>query len=97
MSTRRTYTREFKIEAVRLLHNSDKSIETMAETLGVSRSSLNRWRHEFGADPDQAFPGNGQRKERDEEVARLQKALREAQMENEILKKAVAIFTRSQR
>jgi len=97
MSTRRNYTREFKIEAVKLLRNSDKSVDAMAETLGVSRSSLNRWRGEFRIDPDQAFPGNGQRKERDEEVAQLQKALREAQMENEILKKAVAIFTRSQR
>ena len=97
MSTRRNYTREFKIEAVKLLHNSDKSVEAMAATLGVSKSSLSRWRREFGVDPDQAFPGNGQRKERDEEVARLQKALRESQLENEILKKAVAIFTRSQR
>jgi transposase len=97
MSRRRTYTREFKIETVKLLRNSDKSVDAMAETLGVSRSSLNRWQREFGADPDQAFPGNGQRRERDEEVARLQKALKEAQMENEILKKAVAIFTRSQR
>jgi transposase len=97
MSTRRTYTREFKIEAVKLLHNSDKSVEAMAETLGVSKSSLSRWRREFGADPDQAFPGNGQRKERDEEMARMEKALRESQMEVEILKKAVAIFTRSQR
>ena len=97
MSTRQTYTREFKIEAVKLSHNSDKSVEEIAEALGVSRSSLNRWRDEFGGDPDQAFPGQGQRKERDEEVARLQKALRESQMENEILKKAVAIFTRSQR
>jgi len=105
MSTRRNYPREFKIEAVKLLRNSDKSVDAMAETLGVSKSSLSRWRREFRADPDQAFPGNGQHKERDEEVARLQKALREAQMENEILKKAVAIpstllrtgFTRSQR
>ena len=105
MSTRRNYTREFKIEAVKVLRNSDKSVDAMAEKLGVSRSSLNRWQREFGTDPDQAFPGSGQRKERDEEVARLQKALREAQMENEILKKAVAIpsatlrtgFTRSQR
>ena len=91
MSTRRNYTREFKIEAVKLLRNSDKSVEAMAETLGVSKSSLSRWRREFGADPDQAFPGNGQRKERDEEVIRLQKALRESQLEVEILKKAVVI------
>lgn len=97
MSTRRTYTREFKIEAAKLSYNSDKRVEELAEQLGVSQSSLNRWRREFRADPDQAFPGNGQMKERDEEVARLKKKLKQAQMENEILKKAVTIFTRSQR
>ena len=100
MSTRQTYTREFKIEAVKLSHNSDKSVEEIAEALGVSRSSLNRWRDEFGGDPDQAFPGQGQRKERDEEVARLQKALKESQMANEILHSPAAAlktgFRRSQ-
>ena len=96
-STRQTYTREFKIEAAKLSYNSDKPVEEIAKNLGVSQSSLNRWRSEYRADPDQAFPGNGQMKERDAEVARLKKELREARMENEILKKAVAIFTRSQR
>ena len=94
-SKRRTYSREFKIEAAKLSYNSDKPVEEIAQDLGVSQSSLNRWRQEYRADPDQAFPGNGQMKERDAEVARLQKELREARMENEILKKAVAIFTRS--
>ena len=96
-SIRRTYTREFKIEAAKLSYNSDKLVEEIAENLGVSQSSLNRWRREYRVDPDQAFPGNGQQKERDAEVARLKKELKQAQMENEILKKAVAIFTRSQR
>ena len=96
-STRQTYTREFKIEAAKLSYNSDKLVAEIAESLGVSQSSLNRWRQEFRADPDQAFPGNGQIKERDTEVARLKKELKQAQLENEILKKAVAIFTRSQR
>jgi len=96
-STRRKYTREFKIEAAKLSYNSDKPVEKIAEDLGVSQSSLNRWRGEYRADPDQAFPGNGQIKERDAEVARLKKELKQAQQENEILKKAVAIFTRSQR
>ena len=96
-STRQTYTREFKIEAARLSYNSDKPVTEIAESLGVSQSSLNRWRSEYRADPDQTFPGNGQLKERDTEVARLKKELKQAQLENEILKKAVAIFTRSQR
>ena len=96
-STRQTYTREFKIEAAKLSYNSDKAVEEIAKNLGISQSSLNRWRREYRADPDQAFPGNGQLKERDAEVARLKKELKQAQLENEILKKAVAIFTRSQR
>jgi transposase len=64
---------------------------------GISRGSLNRWRREYGEDPDQAFPRKGQQKERDAEVAQLKKALREAQLENEVLKQAVAIFTQPKR
>jgi len=95
--TRRTYMREFKIEAAKLSYNSDKPIEEIAKSLGVSQSSLNRWRREYRQDPDQAFPGQGQPKQRDAEVARLQKELKQSQMENEILKKAAAIFTRNLR
>jgi transposase len=58
-----------KIEAAKLSYNSDKLVEEIAESLGVSQSSLSRWRQESRADPDQAFPGNGQQKERDAEVA----------------------------
>ena len=96
-SARRTYTREFKIEAAKLSYNSDKSVEEIAASLGVSQSSLDRWRREYREDPDQAFPGQGQQKERDAEVARLKKELKQAQLENEILKKAAAIFTQSLR
>ena len=92
---RQTYGQEFKIEAVKLSYNSEKTVEEVAESLGVAKSSLHRWRNEFGRDPDQAFPGKGQQKERDAEMRRLKKELRQVQMENEILKKATAIFTRS--
>jgi transposase-like protein len=95
-SKRRQYNREFKMEAVKLSYSSDKTIEEIAESLGVGKSSLQRWRGEFRNDPDQAFPGNGHRKERDEEMFQLRKKLKQAELENEILKKAVAIFTRSQ-
>ena len=49
----------------------DKPVEQLAQDLGISQSSLNRWRREYRADPDQAFPGQGHLKERDEEVAQL--------------------------
>jgi transposase len=93
----KTYSREFKIEAVKLSYNSERTVEELATELGVSKSSLFRWRKEFGHDPDQVFPGRGQMKERDGEMARLQKELREAKMENEILKKAMAIFAQAKR
>ena len=103
-STRKTYTREFKIEAAKLSYNSDKSAAEIAAQLGISQSSLHRWRQDYGTDPDQAFPGQGHQKERDAEVTRLKKELKQAQQENEILKKAVTIpsallrtgFTRNQ-
>jgi transposase len=96
-SQRKTYTREFKIDAAKLSYNSDKPVEEIAESLGVSKSSLNRWRQEYRDDPDQAFPGSGQQKERDAEIMRLKKELRQVQLENEILKKAAAIFTQNLR
>lgn len=83
----KTYTREFKIEAVRLSYQTEKPLDELAADLGISRSSLNRWRREYGEDPDQAFPGKGQQRERDAEVAQLKKALRETQLEIEVLKK----------
>ena len=91
------FTREFKSETVRLSYQTEKNLNEFAASVGISRSSLNRWRVAYGEDPQQAFPGKGVRKERDEEVAQLRKQLREAQMENEILKKAVAIFTQPKR
>ena len=94
---KKTYSREFKIEAVKLSHTSDKNVTEVAESLGISKSSLHRWRGEFRDDPDQAFPGKGNLKERDAEIAQLKKELRQAQLENEILKKAVAIFTQTKR
>jgi transposase len=71
---------------VRLSYETDKPLDELDADLGISRSSLNRWRREYGEDPDQAFPRKGQQKERDAEVAQLKKALREAQLENEVLK-----------
>ena len=65
--------------------------------MGISHSNLLRWRKEFQDDLQQAFPGKGQQKERDAEIAQLKKQLRQAEMERDILKKALAIFSKPQR
>jgi transposase len=67
-ANKKSYSREFKNEAVRLSHSSDKNVDAIAESLGISKSTLHRWRNEFRDDPDQAFPGKGNLKERDAEI-----------------------------
>lgn len=91
---RKVYTREFKVEAVRLLEESELSVQQIAADLGISISSLNRWRREFRVDPEQAFPGNGKLKPRDQEVEQLRRELHRVRQERDILKKTLVIFSR---
>ncbi|MFW6116343.1 MAG: transposase [bacterium] len=55
---RKTYTKEFKIEAVRLLKRSGRSQEAIAQELGTSSSSLSRWKKKYGEDSEDASPGH---------------------------------------
>ena len=91
MSTvRKSYTAEFKREAVRLAKERG-NIAAAARDLGVSDTSLENWKRELEQTPENAFPGNGN--PRDKEAAQLQRELKRVKEENEILKKAVGIFT----
>jgi transposase len=95
---RNKYTREFKIEAVRLLDTSGKSGHEIEADLGIGSASIYRWRRQLEAEGTQglrAFPGNG--RARDEELARLRKELGEVKEERDILRKALAIFSRTKR
>jgi transposase len=94
---RRDFTREFKIDAVQLSDQTDKTLDEFAEDMGISRSSLSRWRSEFREDPQEAFPGKGQPIGRDVEIAQLKKQPKQAEMERDVLKKALAIFSQTQR
>ena len=91
MKTRRKFDRQFKIDAVELLKNSDKTATEIARDLGLRQDLLSRWKREFDSDIQTPFPGNGN--PRDEELARLRKENAELQLEREILKKALAIFS----
>jgi len=95
MKSRRKFDRQFKIDAVELLENSDKTITEIANDLGIKPYALSRWRQEFSENQEEAFPGEG--KPRDEELLRLKKDLAEVTMERDILKKAVAIFSKTER
>ena len=94
---RRTYTREFKIEAVRLLERGEKSGREIEEDLGVPKGQIYKWRKQLGGEGAgiRAFPGTGN--PRDEELARLKRENATLREERDILRKAVAIFSRPQK
>ena len=91
--TRRSFSREFKLEAVRMVTEGGHSMAQVARDLGIRRDMLRRWRRQLADDPGQAFPGVGQRKSRDEEVWRLRRQLERVTAERDILKKALGIVS----
>ncbi len=91
-STRRTYMREYKIEAVRLVTEEGYRTRQAAESLGVSQNALRTWRKLLEKEADAAFPGKGKVSSHDEQLRRLQEENRRLRMERDILKKATAFF-----
>jgi len=90
---RRKYTKEFKLEAIQLAESRGNASE-VARNLGIDQNLLNRWIREYKADEQYAFPGLGKMKEPEEELWQLRKQLVDAQEERDILKKALAIFSK---
>jgi transposase len=93
-SKRRNYDKDFRISAVKLVLEEGKAVSDVATHLGIHPNILHRWKKEYLNDPLNAFPGKGFLKPLEEENRRLRKALRDAEMERDILKKAVVIFSK---
>ena len=93
--SRRKHSREFKIEAVKQVVAKGRSVAEVADGLGVNANMLSRWKTELESEGAVALPGNGKASATDEEVRRLRRELATAQMERDILKKAVAFFAKA--
>lgn len=92
--TRRRYTKEFKCEAVQLAHKREGQITGVANSLGIHPNMLQRWMKEFQDDSVNSFRGNGNLRPANDEIRQLKKKLCDAQEERDILKKALAIFSK---
>ncbi len=92
--TRRTYTREFKVEAVKLVTERGYSVAEAARSLGVHETLLRSWKQALEAHGGQAFPGQGHPPAVEEELRRLRAENKRLQAERDILKKAAAFFAR---
>ena len=91
---RRKFSREFKLEAVKLVRERGVSAAQAARDLDVHENVLRKWIKEFGSDPTQACPGHGQMKPEQLEIARLKREVAKLKAERDILKKAAAFFAR---
>ncbi len=93
---RKYYSKDFKLKAIELSYARD-SAKQVAEELGIRPTLLYKWRANLLTDGFRSFSGNGNKKQTPEEkqIALLQKQVRELQLEREILKKAVGIFSKS--
>lgn len=91
---RRTFSREFKVAAVKLVAEKGKSISEAARSLGIAVELLRRWKKALAAEGEQAFPGHGNLTLDDDELRRLRAENARLKAERDILKKATAFFAR---
>jgi transposase len=94
MTMGQTVDKHFKQEAVRLVQTSGKSQRQIAEDLGIAMSTLSRWCTEMATKGEQAFVGSGNQQPEAEEMRRLHRENDVLRQERDILKKALAIFSR---
>ena len=94
---RRRFDAQFKLDALRLIEDHNRKITDVARELGIRPELLYRWKSEHSADPEQAFPGKGHMKLDEEYVRRLERELTQARQERDILKKALAYFSKNER
>lgn len=91
---RRTFSREYKLEAVKLVKERGVTVAQATRDLDVHENVLRKWVREFGDDPNQSFPGKGQMKPEQLEIERLRPEVTKLKAERDILKKAAAYFAR---
>lgn len=95
MTKRKTFTREFKLEALRLLDSGEKKPADLARELGIPRNRLYKWREQLAVKGnDSAFPGQGRKRGTDAELSALKRENARLKEENEILKKAATYFAK---
>ena len=82
---RRKFSREFKIEAVKLVRERGVSVAQAGRDLDVHENVLRKWVKEFGSDPVQAFPGHGQMKPEQQEIERLRREVSKLKAERDIV------------
>jgi transposase len=91
---RKSYSRQFKIDAVKLVTDQGYKITEAARNLEINPNLLGKWKNQYAGESSQVFPGKGHMTPEQEELHRLRKENQRLRMEHEILKKAAAFFAK---
>ena len=94
-SSRRRYSREFKLEAIRRVHETGQSQAQVAKELGVSANTLSRWIQQYRSDKAEAFPGPGRQTSQAAPISRLRRENDRLRKERDFLKKTASYFART--
>jgi transposase len=91
-TTRRTFTPEFKAQAVKLVNERGRSVAEVARNLDLSESLLRGWKRALAEGGDRAFPGEGNPPAHEEELRRLRAEVKRLTMGRDVLEEATAFF-----
>jgi len=94
MTTRKKYSKEFKLDAISLVREQNISISEASRNLGIGNQMLGRWIKEAENEDGQAFRGNGKLTPDQEENRKLKAQVKRLEMERDILKKATVFFAK---
>lgn len=94
---RRTFDKEFKLSAVKMVVDGKESLRKVAEDLGISENTLHNWKRSYISDKAHSFPGKGYQKPEDAELTKLRKENAKLIQQRDFLKKAVVFFTQNEK
>lgn len=99
MLNRKKYTKEFKLEAIRMYENSERSCCEIERELGITSGLLGRWKKRLDQAPrkEEVFPGNGNMMEADAGIRQLERENQQLRQDKEILKKVLEMFSKDGR
>lgn len=94
---KKSYTKEFKLGAARMVVDQKKSQSEVARDLGVSTPSMTKWVRDYKKSGGGAFPGKGYLTPVEDQIRKLEKEVRRLTMERDLLKKTMGLFTEPER
>lgn len=88
------YAKEFKEQTVKTIIEGRRTVASVSRELGINENVLHRWKSDYLENKENAYPGKGNRRPKDAEIFRLERENIDLREERDILKKALAIFSK---